>query len=142
MRPFQLSDQAAVVDLWRRCGLVRPWNDPDRDLATKLAERWEELLVADEGGAVVGTAMFGFDGHRGWVYYLAVEPDRQRSGVGRSLMNECEQRLKARGCPKINLMVRGDNQAARGFYADLGYEPSDVVVLGKRLDADRSSTSQ
>ncbi len=132
--PFVPADEAAVIALWRRCGLVRPWNDPARDIARKRAEQPELFgVLRDDDAGVVGTVMAGYDGHRGWINYLAVDPDRQRQGLGRRLMAWAEERLAARGCPKINLQVRQGNEAVLGFYAALGYADDRVVSLGKRL---------
>lgn len=136
IRAFEAADESAVLELWASSGLTVPWNDPARDIARKLAEEPDELLVAIEGERLIGTAMAGYDGHRGWIYYLAVAEDRSRDGVGRQLVAACEELLAARGCPKVNLMVRGANAAALEFYARVGYEPSDVVTLGKRLELD------
>lgn len=127
------ADADAAVALWHAAGLTRPWNDPHADFARALAEPGADVLGLRDGGELVATVLVGDDGHRGWVYYLAVAPDRQRHGLGRVLMAAAEAWLRARGCPKLNLMVRGDNGAARGFYARLGYELNDVVTLGKRL---------
>lgn len=141
IRPFRLADEAAVVSLWRDCGLLRPWNDPYKDIARKLTEQPELFIVAVESGAdghdaLAGTAMVGFDGHRGWVYYLAVCPGLQGLSIGRRLMQEAEALLTARGCPKLNLMVRSNNAAVLAFYNRLGYEQDSVVSLGKRLIPD------
>jgi len=134
--PVEITDADVdeVVDLWRRCGLTRPWNDPIDDIA--LARRGADatILVVRETGRLIATVMVGFDGHRGWVYYLAVDPDRQGGGLGRAIMDAAEGWLKARGAPKIQLMVRDDNVAALGFYDRLGFERQAVVTLGKRLD--------
>jgi ribosomal protein S18 acetylase RimI-like enzyme len=136
IRAFQRDDADAVVALWHACGLLRPWNDPHKDIARKLSEQPELFLVACSETAVVGSAMVGFDGHRGWVYYLAVVPGMQRRSLGRALMERAEFLLVERGCPKINLMVRSDNSAVRAFYAELGYSEDQVAVLGKRLIPD------
>ncbi|AOH84638.1 acetyltransferase [Sphingomonas panacis] len=130
------ADAAAVVALWRACGLTRPWNDPDADFALALATPTATVLVAREGAEVSGSAMVGFDGHRGWIYYLAVAPERQRGGLGRALMAAAEAWLAARGVPKVQLMVREGNTAALGFYDALGLERQDVVVLGRFLEGD------
>lgn len=131
---FEPADEAAVIALWHRCGLVRPWNDPAKDIARKQAEQPELFgVLRDEEAGVVGTVMAGYDGHRGWINYLAVEPNRQRQGLGRRLMAWAEAALAARGCPKINLQVRQGNEAVLGFYAALGYADDRVVSLGKRL---------
>ncbi|MCJ0762815.1 GNAT family acetyltransferase [Variovorax terrae] len=136
IRPFEAGDEPAVVALWQACGLVRPWNDPHKDIARKLTEQPELFLVGTLAGEVAATAMVGFDGHRGWVYYLAVAPGRQRLSLGRRLMQQAEQLLTARGCPKINLMVRSTNSGVIEFYRKLGYAADDAVPLGKRLIPD------
>lgn len=136
IRPFRPDDAEAVVAVWRDAGLLRPWNDPFLDIQRKAGLDDGLFLVADSGGAVEGTVMAGYDGHRGWIYYLAVVPDRRRSGVGSELMAEAERRLLERGCPKVNLQVRADNEASVGFYRALGYSPDAVVSLGKRLVSD------
>lgn len=136
IRPFQSADETFVVDLWRRCGLTRPWNDPRKDIARKLSEQPELFLVGVVDGELVATAMAGFDGHRGWVYYLAVAPEHQRNCYGRTLMQEIERLLVARGCPKINLLVRTSNTAVIEFYRTLGYAQDEVINLGKRLIPD------
>lgn len=144
IRPFARPDTEAVVALWEACGLVRPWNDPRRDIERKLSVQPELFLVAVEAGdrsvetvdRVVAAGMAGFDGHRGWVNYLAVRPDLQGSGLGRRLMEEFEQRLAAMGCPKLNLQVRAGNEQVIGFYEALGYADDRTVSLGKRLIPD------
>jgi len=128
------TDREAVVELWRRCGLTRPWNDPREDLARALAAADATVLVGDSEGGVVASVMVGFDGHRGWIYYLAVDPALQRQGLGRAMMKAAEQWLRDRSAPKLQLMVREDNTQALDFYARLGLERQAVVVLGKRLD--------
>lgn len=141
IRAFEERDTEAVVALWERCRLTRPWNDPRKDIARKLRVQRELFLVADRGGAVIGTVMAGYEGHRGWVNYLAVDPSVRRAGLGRRLMREVEVRLRALGCPKLNLQVRRDNLAALGFYAALGYLDDDSVSLGKRLEHDEPGAS-
>lgn len=133
IRPFDPADEDAVVELWRRCDLLRPWNDPRRDAARKLTVQRELFLVAVDGDAVLGSVMAGYDGHRGWVNYLAVDPDARGRGIGRALMAHSERGLLELGCPKVNLQVRATNAAAIGFYRRLGYLDDDVVSLGKRL---------
>ena len=128
------ADVETVVALWQRCGLTRPWNDPDSDLATALKIATSTVLVATDGEQLTGSVMVGFDGHRGWVYYLAVDPETRRAGLGRALMAAAETWLRERGAPKLQLMVREGNEAALGFYAALGLEVQPVVVLGRRLD--------
>ena len=139
IRAFSPADAEAVVALWHECGLVRAWNDPYKDIARKLSEQPELFLVIGAGGekgVVVASAMVGFDGHRGWVYYLAVAPGMQRQSLGRALMARAEQLLIERGCPKLMLMVRSSNAAVIDFYRELGYSEETVVVMGKRLIPD------
>jgi len=127
------DDAAAVIALWDLCGLTRPWNDPQSDFDRGLAGDQATILVMRDGDTVFGSVMVGDDGHRGWVYYLAVDPAQQRKGIGLALMDAAEGWLKARGCPKIQFMVRSTNHEARGFYDRLGYAPQDVVTLGRFL---------
>lgn len=134
IRPFEPADTEPVVALWERVGLTRPWNDPRKDIERKLAVQPELFLVAVVQTTVVGTVMAGYDGHRGWLYYLASA--RPGEGIGRALVAEAERLLVARGCPKVQLMVRPDNTAARGFYDALGYEPFETWTTGKRLILD------
>lgn len=134
IRPFERADTESVVALWEEAGLTRPWNDPRRDIERKLSVQPELFLVALDGDRLVGSVMAGYDGHRGWLYYLAAREPRR--GIGRALVAEAEERLVALGCPKVQLMVRRDNEAARGFYDALGYEPVDVWMAGRRLIAD------
>lgn len=136
IREFVELDTEEVVALWRAAGLVRPWNDPHRDITRKLAVQRDLFLVGEVDGVVVATAMAGYDGHRGWINYLAVEPAHQGRGYGRLLMAEVEARLTAVGCPKLNLQVRSDNTDALSFYAALGYSVDAAVSLGKRLIPD------
>jgi ribosomal protein S18 acetylase RimI-like enzyme len=136
MRPFTPADTEAVVALWERCGLTRPWNDPRKDIRRKLAVRADLFLVGELDGAIVGTVMAGYDGHRGWVNYLGVDPAVRRRGLGRALMAEAERLLRAAGCPKINLQVRTSNVEAIEFYRRIGFAVDDVVSLGKRLEPD------
>lgn len=138
IRSFRAEDQDAVVALWTACTLVRPWNDPVADIRRKLTEQPDLFLVGEIDGVVAATAMAGYDGHRGWVHYLAVDPTRQRQGLGRQLMAEVERALTERGCPKLNLMVRSDNRDVIGFYRGLGYGEDQVVSMGKRLILDES----
>jgi ribosomal protein S18 acetylase RimI-like enzyme len=140
IRQFEETDRAAVIGLWEAAGLTRPWNDPDRDIDRKVGHDPGGFLVGELDGAVVAAAMYGYDGHRGSVFYLAVHPDHQRDGHGRALMEHIEVRLMDLGCPKVNVMIRHSNAAALGFYERLGYGPGDGAVgLGKRLIADGST---
>jgi len=137
IRSYRAADEAAVVALWEACGLTRPWNDPRKDIARKMAEQPELFLVGTVGGELVATAMAGYDGHRGWVYYLAVAPGQRRKAFGRELMHEVERQLLARGCPKVNLQVRTDNAEVLEFYRRLGYSVEERVNLGRRLIPDQ-----
>jgi ribosomal protein S18 acetylase RimI-like enzyme len=137
IRAFRKGDEDAVVALWQACGLTRPWNDPRKDIARKLTVQPELFLVGELDGKVVATLMAGYEGHRGWVNYLAVAPEHRRRGFARVLMQEAEERLLALGCPKVNVQVRDSNQEALGFYRSIGYLQDEAVSLGKRLIADR-----
>jgi hypothetical protein len=129
------SDRAGeAIALWEAAGLTRPWNDPRADLERALHGPSSDVLAGVDGGRLVATAMVGHDGHRGWVYYLAVAADARRAGHGRAMMAACEAWLRGRGVPKIQLMVRSDNERAVGFYEAIGYEPGDIVVMSRWLD--------
>ncbi len=140
IRPFVPADTDAVVQLWRDCELVKPWNDPHQDIACKLAVSPELFLVGEFTSKgvtqLVASSMFGYEGHRGWVNYLAVAPAFQRQGMAALLMSAGEALLLARGCPKINLQVRSSNAGVIAMYEKLGYTQDAVVSLGKRLIAD------
>ncbi|WP_420644161.1 GNAT family acetyltransferase [Candidatus Leptofilum sp.] len=136
IRPFALTDSEVVIEIWKACGLVVPWNDPHKDIARKMKVNPELFLVAIVDGRVVGTVMGGYEGHRGWINYLAVAPNYQGRGIGRALMDEIEAKLLALGCPKINLQVRSSNRAVIQFYGHIGYHIDDVISLGKRLIPD------
>ncbi|MBE0584288.1 MAG: GNAT family acetyltransferase [Desulfofustis sp.] len=136
IRSVQSGDDQQVIALWRRCGLVVAWNDPQRDIERKRAVQPELFLAGELSGRLVGSVMAGYDGHRGWLYYLAVDPDFRRRGLGRLLVEEAQRRLVAMGCPKINLLVRTSNEVVLDFYRRLGFKPDDVQSLGKRLIAD------
>ena len=133
IRAFQPADETAVVALWQECGLTRPWNDPRADIARKLTEQPELFLVGTLADEVIASAMVGFDGHRGWVYYLAVAARHRKQSYGRALMQEAERLLTQRGCPKLNLQVRSSNAEVIEFYRRLGYVQDETVSLGKRL---------
>lgn len=136
IRVFRQEDMDEVITLWERCDLLRPWNDPELDIERKLQHDSELFLVAVVAGEVVGSLMGGYDGHRGSAYYLAVHPDYQGRGFANALMNRLEKKLLARGCPKINLQVREENDLVLGFYEKLNYDIAENLVLGKRLIAD------
>ena len=142
IRPFRREDEAAVVDLWLRCGLVHPANDPRKDIRRKSSVRPDLFLVGTLGEKIVASMMVGYEGHRGWINYLAVSPDHQKQGYGRKMMAEAERLLRAEGCPKINLQVRTSNAAVLAFYRAIGFLPDDVVSLGKRLEHDQTAPDQ
>ena len=130
------ADGPAVVALWDACGLTRPWNDPHADFALALATPTSCVLVARDKAAIVASVMVGFDGHRGWIYYLAVSPGARRGGLGRALMAAAEDWLRGHNVPKLQLMVRDDNDAALAFYQALGLDRQKVVTLGRFLKDD------
>ena len=136
IRAYRESDQDAVVRLWNDCGLVMPWNDPEKDICRKLNTQRDLFLVGTIGSKVVATVMAGYDGHRGWINYMAVDTANQKGGFGRRLMAEAEARLREKSCPKINLQVRKTNANVVEFYRAIGYSVDDVVSMGKRLEAD------
>lgn len=138
IRAFKKSDRQAVIELWNACGLVRPWNDPDKDISRKLRVQPELFFVGVIDRQVMASAMAGYDGHRGSVYYLAVAPNFQHRGFGKRMMQHVEAALAALGCPKLNLMVRNSNAGVIDFYHRLGYSTDDVACIGKRLIPDSS----
>jgi ribosomal protein S18 acetylase RimI-like enzyme len=125
----------AAIAIWKEAGLLRLWNDPRADAALALRHAGSTILAARREAKLVATVMVGHDGHRGWVYYLAVAPAFRRQGVGTMLMRSAEQWCRARGVPKLQLMVRSENVEVASFYAALGYDKSDVVVLAKWLNS-------
>jgi ribosomal protein S18 acetylase RimI-like enzyme len=127
------ADIEAVITLWKHCGLTRPWNDPRADIDLAMRSADAEVLVGHLDGAVTATVMVGFDGHRGWVYYLAVDPEVRLGGLGRRMMMAADDWLRARGAPKIQLMVRDENTGVAAFYERLGYELQPTKVFGKWL---------
>ncbi len=136
IRSFKMSDEDAVIALWERCGLTRPWNDSRKDIRRKLQAQPDLFLVGEIDGEIAATVMVGYEGHRGWIQYLGVDPKRQRQGLGLAVMAEAERLLREAGCPKINLQVRTSNTDVIEFYKRLGFMPDDVVSLGKRLEHD------
>ena len=139
IRSFERGDSDAVVALWERCGLTRPWNDPQQDIERKLAVADDLFLVGLIHNVVVATVMAGYDGHRGWINYLAVDQTRRRAGLAQLLMDDAERRLRVWGCAKINLQVRSDNTEALAFYERSGFGVDDVISMGKRLIADQTN---
>jgi ribosomal protein S18 acetylase RimI-like enzyme len=130
---YKSEYQEAVVDLWKRCSLVVPQNDPAEDIRKKLDFQPELFFVALLNDRVIGSIMVGYEGHRGWLNYLAVLPDFQRSGYARRLVEKAIDELRKLSCLKVNLQVRRSNISAVEFYKHLGFEEDDVVSLGKRL---------
>ncbi|HMI92367.1 MAG TPA: GNAT family acetyltransferase [Polyangiales bacterium] len=134
IRGFRPDDERAVIGLWQATGLTRPWNDPGKDIARKLRVQPELFVVGELKGELIASAMAGYDGHRGSLYYLAVAPAHQRRGHARALLAEVEARLRALGCPKLNLQVRADNGELRAFYERLGYQYEERLDFGKRFE--------
>jgi len=134
IRAIADGDVAAVIALWHAAGLTRPWNDPAHDIAFARRGPHSTVLVAEIDGAIAAAAMIGEDGHRGWVYYLAALPERQGSGLGRTIMQAAEAWLADRGIWKVQLLIREENTAVRGFYEHLGYVKNPTVVFQKVLE--------
>ena len=128
------ADIASVTAMWQRCGLVRPWNDPAADIALARAGDNSDILVGRAGEAIAASVLVGHDGHRGWVYYVAVDPDHQRQNFGRLIMAAAEDWLRVRGIEKLQLLVRGDNIQVNAFYESLGYGEQKRVIYAKWLD--------
>ena len=133
--PLPATMFSAAAALWKLAGLTRPWNDPLDDLRRAMAGPSSTVLAGIDEGVLLATAMVGHDGHRGWVYYLAVTPDARGCGHGQTMMRACEAWLEARDVPKLNLMIRADNADARRFYSTLGYGTDDVIVMSRRLQS-------
>jgi ribosomal protein S18 acetylase RimI-like enzyme len=136
IRPYDPGDRAGLIALWAACDLLRPWNDPNRDVDRKLSQDPGGLLVLEVGSLLVGAVMTGFDGHRGWINYLAVHPHHRRQGYGERLVEAAESYLDQLGCPKVNLQIRRSNHHVIAFYERLGYSVDDVESMGKRLVED------
>ena len=132
--PIEDADIAAVMALWQACGLTRPWNDPAADIALARRGPNSAILIGRDGGAVAATVLVGHDGHRGWVYYVAVDPDCRHRGYGRIMMDAAESWLRERGIEKLQLMVRPDNSQVQAFYQSLGYLEQERIVYAKWLD--------
>src|SRR4051794_19768693 len=137
IRPYRDSDEGAVIALWQACGLTRPWNPPAADIALLRASGHGEILVATQDEGVIGSVMVGHDGHRGWVYYLAVAPSCRRGGIGGRLMRAAEAWLHGRGMRKVELMIRNTNTEVTAFYTRLGYSEEPVTVMSRWLDGTR-----
>ena len=135
IRPFRDGDEDEVVALWKVCGLVRPWNTPGRDIDSARTARSSEIFVAVTGDGeerIVGSVMAGYDGHRGWVYYVAAHPEYRSRGLGGQLMRHAETWLEGLGAPKVMLMIREENEGVRRFYEGLGYEVERRTVMSRR----------
>jgi ribosomal protein S18 acetylase RimI-like enzyme len=132
--PIEDADIADVITLWQACGLTRPWNDPSADIALARRGAHSTVLIGRDGNAIVATAMVGHDGHRGWVYYVAVDPALRAQGHGRVIMNAAEDWLRQAGIAKLQLLVRRSNAKAGAFYQSLGYAEADTIVFAKWLD--------
>jgi ribosomal protein S18 acetylase RimI-like enzyme len=136
IRSYEPRDEIHVIQLWDECGLVVPWNSPICDIRRKCDVQPEMFLVCRLSTKIIATVMVGYDGHRGWINYLAVHPHHRRTGIGRRMMEEAEILLRAVGCPKINLQVRSTNTDVIEFYKKIGFKADDVISLGKRLVPD------
>jgi ribosomal protein S18 acetylase RimI-like enzyme len=134
IRSYKKFDELQVIQIWNDCGLIVPWNDPKEDIQRKLAVQRHLFLVGCADGNVIATVMAGYEGHRGWINYLAVKPGHQGAGFGKLMMKMAEKLLKAEGCPKINIQVRSSNEKVIKFYEHTGYKVDDVLSLGKRME--------
>jgi len=134
VKAIEDGDIAEVIALWQRCGSTRPWNDPAGDIALARKQANATVLLGRHDGALVASVLVGHDGHRGWVYYVTVDPDHRFKGFGREIMSAAEHWLLARGIEKLQLMVRGDNTEVHAFYQQLGYFEQERVVFAKWLD--------
>jgi ribosomal protein S18 acetylase RimI-like enzyme len=132
--PIEDGDVTAVVALWERCGLTRPWNDPAADIALARRGAHSTILIGRDGGAIIATAMVGHDGHRGWVYYVATDPEHRGKGHGRAIMKASEEWLRQAGIAKMQLMVRSDNTKVQAFYESIGYDEQERIIYAKWLD--------
>ena len=128
------ADVAGVIALWQACDLTRPWNDPAADIALARRGPNSTILIGRDGDAIVATVMVGHDGHRGWVYYVATDPDRRAKGYGRAIMTAAEDWLRATGVAKLQLLVRRENARAGAFYQSIGYAEAQTIVFAKWLD--------
>jgi len=138
IRPYQPNDEEKVICLWTDCGLIAPHNNPLLDIKRKLSVNPEWFLIGELDGEVIASCMAGYEGHRGWINYLAISPSHQKNGYAKEIMKKAEMLLRDAGCPKINLQIRATNQKVIAFYTSIGFKPDDVVSMGKRLNADES----
>ena len=135
-RDIEDRDVEAVVALWQACGLTRPWNDPYKDISFARQGGESTVLVGESGGGLVASVMAGHDGHRGMLYYVAVDPGHRGKGLGKQAVRAAEAWLAARGVWKINLLVRADNEKVKGFYEALGYEVNPVLCMARKIGSD------
>lgn len=133
IRPYKAADRKRLVALWEACGLTRPWNPPDRDIELCVKSRHGAILVGELDGRLAAAAMVGHDGHRGWVYYVAADPQHQRQGLGAAIMAAAEAWLQKRKVPKIMLLIRPENKKVARFYKSLGYEIEPRILMSKRF---------
>jgi ribosomal protein S18 acetylase RimI-like enzyme len=128
------ADEVGIVTLWERCDLTRPWNDPRADLAKARKGPESAVLVGRDQQSVLATVMVGHDGHRGWLYYVAVDPEHRKNGYGRAIVTAAEDWLRARGIEKLQLLVRPENTQAQAFYETLDYDEQPRIIYAKWLD--------
>jgi ribosomal protein S18 acetylase RimI-like enzyme len=139
IRPYRAGDEAAVINLWTACNLVVPHNDPRKDIRRKLQVNPEWFLIGEQDNQIISTCMVGYEGHRGWINYLAVSPHAQRRRVASRMMEEAERLLRKAGCPKINLQIRSTNLQVIEFYKSIGFKIDEVTSMGKRLEIDEGA---
>jgi ribosomal protein S18 acetylase RimI-like enzyme len=137
IRTYQSKDEKQVIDLWIECGLTVPWNDPKKDIQRKFSDSPDLFFVGEIETEIVASCMAGYDGHRGWIYYLAVKPEYQGKGYAKAILEHSEKALLSIKCPKIELMVRHTNDKVVSFYKHAGYKDDPVIVMSKRLISDR-----
>lgn len=142
IRTYQSEDEFDVISLWQDCGLIVPWNDPRTDIARKQSDSPDLFFIGTLDGEVIASCMAGYDGHRGWMYYLAVKNSHQGKGYASMLVRHIESALIERGCPKVELMVRKTNESVISFYESIGYSFDPVIVLSKRLIEDSNPSPQ
>jgi ribosomal protein S18 acetylase RimI-like enzyme len=136
IKPYHPDNQQAVINLWQACNLVVAWNDPIKDIQRKMLVDPDMFLIGELSEDIVATVMGGYEGHRGWINYLAVSPEHQRKGYARAMMQQVEVLIQQKGSPKINLQVRSNNIDVIQFYQAIGYDIENAVGLGKRLIPD------
>ena len=136
IRIYEHKDMEDIIHIWEECGLIRSWNNPKLDIERKVNIQKDLFFVGELSNKIIATAMFGYDGHRGWLNYFAVLPKYQKSGFGKQLLEFGEKILVDKGCPKINLQIRADNKEAINFYKAVGYSEDEVISFGKRLIED------